>query len=737
VTVDMTPTGQPDQQYGQIFADWWEAVPALMFPENIRTYGRMRHDPQLAGILRGVGLPIEHANWMIEPGGARDEVVQRCSDDLGLPIAGSNDESDAPDPVTDPRKAFTWARHLEQALAMLWAGFAPFEAWYMYDDQSREMHLANVGQRMPWTVAHIKLNHDSSIEEITQTTQQKPIPAHALRWYALGQEGANWPGISLLRPAFAPWLLKHELWRVIATSSRRFGMGVPTVEAPAGSSAGQITMAQQLASSMRAGNTTGAGLPNGYKFSLTGLSGSVPDTLGFVKYLDQQMSKMALAGVIDLGQTEVGSRALGETFLDLFILAVQSIANKIAAQATAGWPGETSQGIPGIVTDLVTTAFGDDEECPRIVCSDVGENHVVTAQAMQLLTQFSAVVPDEKLDEHLRKLWHLPQRDPDAPAPLPGTPDTLPPGSPGAPPAVPAPAAVARLSDRRPRIVRAAFRPRRKLSDVERAAGFDPGSVRHDFEQALNSLLTAWPDLYRAQRNQLVEQVAKAVEDDDTTRLAALTVDTADAAAALGDALENMATTAASRMIREADSQGVKIDAADAPLPTDRLQAIAKARTTMHGSYLAAQAGQRALQLAPVKGAQPGAGNQGPLPKIVKPAKPHKLGTEVADYVREWLDALSQKSLSDQLGAALMAAQNAGRIGIMAAAPESAGTAEYVATEFNDDNTCEPCTSIDGTIFTDLAEADATYANGGYVDCDGGLRCRGTVVASWSGQDVT
>src|SRR5260221_4214118 len=119
-------------------------------------------------------------------------------------------------------------------------------------------------------------------------------------------EGSQWAGISMLRPAFGAWLLKHETWRVHATSIRRFGMGVPTVTAPAGGTGAQVQEANALASSMRVGDSSGVGLPAGFSFALTGLTGSVPDALAFIQYLDQQMSVMALVGMLDLGQTETG-----------------------------------------------------------------------------------------------------------------------------------------------------------------------------------------------------------------------------------------------------------------------------------------------------------------------------------------------------------------------------------------------------------------------------------------------
>jgi HK97 family phage portal protein len=44
---------------------------------------------------------------------------------------------------------------------------------------------------------------------------------------------------------------------------------------------------------------------------------------------------------------------------------------------------------------------------------------------------------------------------------------------------------------------------------------------------------------------------------------------------------------------------------------------------------------------------------------------------------------------------------------------------------------CSPCKDIDGTEFDDLDAVRAAYGAGGYLRCEGGVRCRGTVTAVW------
>ncbi|MGI5423069.1 phage portal protein family protein [Actinomadura luteofluorescens] len=386
-----------------VIASQWvdinEYVPDLMWPTSVQMYGRMRRDPRLAAILKAYSLPIRRATWAVDPAGCRDEVVQVVADDLGLPILGAD-----ANPGPARRRGVNWSEHLRLALLSLTFGHMPFER--RYEIRGGQARLVNLGERMPWTIGEIDLNRDGTLKAVRQEYGvSAAIPANRLVWYAHDREGATWTGRSLLREAYGPWILKHEMWRVHSTSIRRFGMGVPSVEAPPGASPGQIAEAQRLASAMRAGDTAGAGLPNGFTFKLTGLSGSVPDAVEMIRYLDQQMSSAALTGFLDLGQTQTGSRALSESFVDLFMLSLQAVADEVASVATSGQPGLT-----GAVTDLVDVNWGEDEPAPRVVCTDVGRRHDLTVEALHELVSADVIHPDDDLESYLRATYRLPPR---------------------------------------------------------------------------------------------------------------------------------------------------------------------------------------------------------------------------------------------------------------------------------------------------------------------------------------
>jgi hypothetical protein len=57
-------------------------------------------------------------------------------------------------------------------------------------------------------------------------------------------------------------------------------------------------------------------------------------------------------------------------------------------------------------------------------------------------------------------------------------------------------------------------------------------------------------------------------------------------------------------------------------------------------------------------------------------------------------------------------------------------TAIY-ASELLDRNTCGPCSLIDGHEYETMAAARADYPTGGYRRCEGGPRCRGTLIFVW------
>jgi hypothetical protein len=98
---------------------------------------------------------------------------------------------------------------------------------------------------------------------------------------------------------------------------------------------------------------------------------------------------------------------------------------------------------------------------------------------------------------------------------------------------------------------------------------------------------------------------------------------------------------------------------------------------------------------------------------------------DAAANVRDYLNGLSAAELTRQLGGAVQQALNTGRREFQRAnAPSS-----VYASELLDANTCSECVAVDGTEWPSVEASEEAYPIGGYIDCEGGLLCRGTTVA--------
>lgn len=108
----------------------------------------------------------------------------------------------------------------------------------------------------------------------------------------------------------------------------------------------------------------------------------------------------------------------------------------------------------------------------------------------------------------------------------------------------------------------------------------------------------------------------------------------------------------------------------------------------------------------------------------------------VADSVRDYLNGLSLANVPQQLGGALHGALNSARLATFEHGPVGA----LYAHEVNDINTCPPCRTVNGRWIGNTDQMSTVLlsypegAYGGYVHCQGGSKCRGTIFGVWRQQ---
>lgn len=755
--------------------------PELQWPLSLRVYNMMRTDAQIDGLIRSVTVPVRKLKWQIDPNGARDEVVEDIAQQLNLPIRGSNDT------IQRGRKRFNHDEHLRMALlAPTVFGHMPFEIVGYYPTGATgaalTWKLRKLAPRMPQSLSKITVARDGGLMSITQydssTMTPDPIPVQDLVFYSWEKEGANWLGRSMLRPLYKHWIRKDRLLRIDAIKNERFGAGIPTGTAPPG---GDPADYSKLAQAMRASMEGGAGLPNGASIGIEGIRGTLPDTIASMRYDDEMMAQSFLAMFMKLGQTQTGSRALGETFVDFFVAGLATFADWYA--------GVTNE---HVIEDIVDWNYGEDEQAPLLVW-DQDENEPLGVEELAKLVTSGALVVDADLENWIRSYYGMPAYTGEAPLPTkPASPKqdtqstTAEDASSGTTTGAPATASgvihahadhdqsshghrhkagndhhdhdsdpnadVTSASDpdlpppgkrrtktrflgkimgraaryeREPVVLPEDHRSHlslassqtigkptighREPNDIEAAAGTDFSALQQKWESETAALVSAWGDIRSKQIDDLVKQVEAAVKAADPTAMASVQAEV------LGEdvILKHMITAAKDAIagaLSEASTQGMSlVGLSDADL-TELLTPRAAAMATLLARAISESAGRQALLRYGVSTLSP---------------------DDVGAGVRSHLESLSDSYLNDQLGGAMTQAQNAGRRTVMVQDP----SAKIYASELLDQNTCTNCAQEDGKKFASQADADAAYPTGGYVDCLGGPRCRGTLVAVYGEGD--
>ncbi|MFT4471903.1 hypothetical protein ACMX2H_18530 [Arthrobacter sulfonylureivorans] len=95
-----------------------------------------------------------------------------------------------------------------------------------------------------------------------------------------------------------------------------------------------------------------------------------------------------------------------------------------------------------------------------------------------------------------------------------------------------------------------------------------------------------------------------------------------------------------------------------------------------------------------------------------------------ADWLQKVLDDIGVAGSRDLAQQSILTATGMGR----GDTADELEPDEIWASEIMDGNTCTPCSHVDGKDYDSMAAAREDYPLGGYRGCDGGARCRGTLV---------
>ncbi len=393
---------------GGFLQDLGEYNPEMMGRNALSIYEQMRRgDAQVSATLAACKLPVQSAKWEVAPGldksapgyGLAKEIAGFVRENLfgGLEFQTS----------TGGWASQSWADVVQNALLMLDFGCAVHEDIWRVDGPY--IRLRKLASRLP--LSFYRWHTEADGETLIALEQygyrggrflSAILPADKIARFTYHQEGANFWGLPLQRSMYPHWYIKSRLYRIDAIACERNSLGVPVWRLPSGFSKEDRDAAFGFVTQLAAHEATGAVEPPGDPSSglrIVGYQGQVRDLMPSIQHHNVMISRAALALFMDLGTTDSGSRALGQSQGDFFMLSLQALADQIA------W-GITSTSI----RRLVAFNFGQNAPCPRLIAANVQSRGLAAlVDALTKFAQAGLVVSEDNLRRFIREELALPE----------------------------------------------------------------------------------------------------------------------------------------------------------------------------------------------------------------------------------------------------------------------------------------------------------------------------------------
>lgn len=377
-----------------------EYNPKLREQAGIKIYDEMRmSDGTVRAAFLAVTLPVRGANWYVQPA---------SEDQADIDVAEFVED------CFKKHMTITWDDVLRQALLSLAYGSMPFEKVYKTIDVDGSARIVwdKFAPRLPrsifrWAIGPIS----AGLPGITQTRsdgKSVEIPREKLVYVINEMEGMNYWGTSIFRAAYKHWYLKNNFYKIDAIAFERQGLGVPYAKLPEGATASDTTKAENILKNMRANHQAFVVYPNDYEIGFMDMNAkSVRDPDTSIAHHNREIMKSVLAQFIELGaggSGASGSRAVSKDHSDLFMQAIETTANNIAASFNKD-----------AVRELVDLNFNV-TDYPTLTYDGITETDIAALSASyQALVTSGGIQVGVNDEQFFRNKMDLPERDPNEP----------------------------------------------------------------------------------------------------------------------------------------------------------------------------------------------------------------------------------------------------------------------------------------------------------------------------------
>ena len=399
-----------------------EFLPELRGIRGVQAYTEMAdNDATVGAILFAIEMLMRQCEFHIEPAGDSEkdkecaEFVESCMDDMER----------------------TWADTLSEILSFLTYGWSYHEIVYKRRVGKTNSPITNSKYQdglIGWRKLPIRSQdtlygweYKEDTDELIGMTQQPPpsfgkytIPIEKALHFRTRSRKDNPEGRSILRTAYRAYYFKKRLEEIEGYGMERDLAGFPVLYAPPDlpiwdddpEMVQTLARAEAIVSGIRRDAREGLVLPggeNGWKLELVS-SGSRRqfDTNAIIDRYDKRIATSVLADFVMLGQQAVGSFALADSKTQIFAMAIGTYLDVICEVFN-------NQGIPRLI-GINGDHFKGITDYPHMVHGDIDEPDLTQfTNFVKEMVGAGIIVPDEALEEEVRRIGNLPEKVETAP----------------------------------------------------------------------------------------------------------------------------------------------------------------------------------------------------------------------------------------------------------------------------------------------------------------------------------
>lgn len=361
-------------------------------------YDKMRRsESQIKLVLSAVKGPIKSATWEIEPG-ADDDQSKKISEFIQFVL------------FEDMDKPFSQFRN--EMLTMLEFGHSVFEVTHKvvlnHPKYGHYNGIRSLGWRSPRTLERFMLDPDTGkLKTIVQYAygdlgRLVEIPAEYCLVFTLDQEGDDYEATSMLRPCYGPWLRKQTFQKLKAIGVEKYAIPTPIAKVPQGKQNTEqfnnlIASLQSYTSHESAYQT----IPDDFSIEFLKNEFDVNKIQAAIDGEDKDIVKAFVANFLEFGMSSSGgSYAMSFNASDFFLSGIEYIANYACEKINQD-----------LIPKLVKMNFGPQDKYPKLMCSGIADRGgKELAESLKALCDSAAVIPDDFLEDHIRKRYKFPKR---------------------------------------------------------------------------------------------------------------------------------------------------------------------------------------------------------------------------------------------------------------------------------------------------------------------------------------